>query len=176
MWDENGGIEETERVTVMKRKWERRSEREWRKMRITLSSYLPLLVYNLLVAPMLFGCANTCQFPSFCVTLSRSLSHSLSHFLFISVTLSVSSFPPFSPHTIPLLFSIQVRSFTGCPFSDEFDEDNQMAKDHTIAYGIWKTNPSYIHLQNHYLTLSSNMPFISQRSLHIATFPHFRLF
>ena len=24
------------------------------------------------------------------------------------------------------------------PFSDEFDEDNQMAKDHTIAYGIWK--------------------------------------
>ena len=27
-----------------------------------------------------------------------------------------------------------------------------MAKDHTIAYGIWKTNPSYIHLQSRYLT------------------------
>ena len=29
MWDENGGKEETERVTVMKRKW----EREWEKER-----------------------------------------------------------------------------------------------------------------------------------------------
>ena len=29
MWDENGGKEETERVTEMKRKW----EREWEKER-----------------------------------------------------------------------------------------------------------------------------------------------
>ena len=70
------------------------------------------------------------------VILLLFLHISLSHFLFITVTLSVSSFPPISSHTIPLLFSTQVRSFTGSSFSDEFDEDNQMAKDHTIAYGI----------------------------------------
>ena len=119
---------------------------------VTLSLYLPLLLYNLFVAPMLFSCANSFLLSSFCITISRSFSHSLSHFLFIMVTLSVSSFPLFSSHTIPLLFSMQVRSFTGCPFSYEVDEDNQMAKDHTIAYGIWKTNPSYIHLQSRYLT------------------------
>ena len=55
---------------------------------LTLSLYLQLLVCNLFVAPMLFSCANTSQFSSFCVTLSRSLS--LSHFLFITVTLSLS--------------------------------------------------------------------------------------
>ena len=45
---------------------------------VTLSLYLPLLLYNLFVAPMLFSCANTCQFPSFCITISRSLCLSLS--------------------------------------------------------------------------------------------------
>ena len=83
---------------------------------------------------------------------SLSLAPSVSHFLFISVTLSVSSFPPFSSHTIPLLFSNQVRSFTGSPFSGEFDEDNQIAKFDIIACGLWKTNPSYINSQNCYLT------------------------
>ena len=120
---------------------------------VTFPLYLPLLLYNLFVAPMLFSCANTFQSSSFCISISRSFSHSLSHFLFITVTLSASSFPPISSHTIPLLFSIQVRSFTGCPFSDEFDGDNQMAKFDIIAYGIWNTNPSYVHSQNHYLTL-----------------------
>ena len=85
--------------------------------------------------------------------MRHSLSLLLSHFLFITVTLSVSSFLPILPHTIPLLFSIQVRSFTGSPFSDEFDEDNQIAKFDTIAYGIWKTKSSYVHLQSCYLTL-----------------------
>ena len=39
---------------------------------VSLSMYLSLLLYNLLVAPMLFSCANTFQSSSFCVTLSRS--------------------------------------------------------------------------------------------------------
>ena len=68
---------------------------------------------------------------------SLSLVPSLSHFLFITVTLSVSSFPPFSSHTIPLLLFTHVRSYTGSPFSDEFDKD-QIAKADTVAYGIWK--------------------------------------
>ena len=88
---------------------------------VTLSLYLPLLLYNLFVAPMLFSCANTFSLPHFA---SLSLAPSHSHFLFITVTLSVSSFPPFLSHTIPLLFSTQVRSFTGCPISDVFGEDN----------------------------------------------------
>ena len=45
---------------------------------VTLSLYLPLLVYNLFVAPMLFSCANSFLLFSFFVTLSRSLSLSLS--------------------------------------------------------------------------------------------------
>ena len=39
---------------------------------VTLSLYLSLLLYNPLVAPMLFSCANTFQLFSFCVILSRS--------------------------------------------------------------------------------------------------------
>ena len=53
------------------------------------------------------------QYFSVILILRHSLSLVLSHFLFITATLSVSSFPPISSHTIPLLFSIQVRSFTG---------------------------------------------------------------
>ena len=47
---------------------------------VTLSLYLPLLLYNLFVAPMLFSCANSFLLSSFCVTLSRSLSLSLSFY------------------------------------------------------------------------------------------------
>ena len=45
---------------------------------VTLPLYLPLLVYNLFVVPMLLSCTNFFLLPSFCITLSRSLSLSLS--------------------------------------------------------------------------------------------------
>ena len=45
---------------------------------VTLPLYLPLLLYNLFVAPMLFSCANSFLLSSFCITLSRSLCLSLS--------------------------------------------------------------------------------------------------
>ena len=123
---------------------------------VALSLYLPLLLYQCRRCPNAIRLRRYFSVililrHSLLTTLSRSLSLSLS--LIHGVTLSVSSFPPFSSHTILLLFSIQVRSFPGSPFSDEFDEDNQMAKAHTIACGFWKTNPSYVHLQSLYLTL-----------------------
>ena len=113
---------------------------------VTLSLIYNCSSINLLVAPMLFSCATTNQSSSFCVTLFRSFSLSLSlHHghslcLFFSTILS---------HTIPLLFSTQgVRSFTGCPFSDVFDGDNQIAKFDIIACGIWNTKSSHVHFQS----------------------------
>ena len=112
---------------------------------------------SLYLSDILSQCVSVSLITSFCITLSRSLSLSL--FLHYGHSLCL-FFPPFSPHTIRLLFSIQVRSFTGSPFSDEFDEDNQMAKFDTNAYGIWKTNPSYIHSQSRYLTLYPCISFL----------------
>ena len=119
---------------------------------VTLSFFLPLLLHQSRRCPnaiRLTRYFSVILFLRHSLLTTLSLSLSLHH----GVTLSVSSFPPFSSHTIPLLFSIQVRSFTGSPVSDEFDEDYQMAKADTVACGIWKTNPSYIHLQSRYLTL-----------------------
>ena len=112
---------------------------------------------SLYLSDILSQCVSVSLITSFCITLSRSLSLSL--FLHYGHSLCL-FFPPISPHTIRLLFSIQVRSFTGSPFSDEFDEDNQMAKFDTNAYGIWKTNPSYIHSQSRYLTLYPCISFL----------------
>ena len=76
---------------------------------------------SLYLSDILSQCVSVSLITSFCITLSRPLSLPLSLHYGHSLCLF---FPPFSPHTIPLLFSIQVRSFTGSPFSDELGEDN----------------------------------------------------
>ena len=65
---------------------------------VTLSLYLPLLLYNLFVAPMLFSCANSFLLSSLCITfphslcLSLSLHHGHSLCLFFS-TILISHYP-----------------------------------------------------------------------------------
>ena len=52
---------------------------------VTFSLYLPLLVYNLFVAPMLLSCTNSFLLSSFCITISRSFSRSFSLSLSLSL-------------------------------------------------------------------------------------------